>query len=673
MWTSSFKLESIRLLFTGDIFSPKVSLEDSLPFKGGAPAYFPWMGGSTSASLLIVSNLNETPLYAHDAKEKQIKVLNSSVSNDWGSKEYLAQELKLLKCLYTQIGEFCRLESSVETDLRMRVQEAISAKEPSYLQRGLAWVSYGLLFLNGYITDYPLDPVEIRKQKANLAESQLSKDLAYLRVIMQTDYLRFGQVEMNSHKSELLNKIEMIRDKKVKLGTRLPIRPQLSRIQEIHTDLLYLKNEVVNLNKTLELLTNVSNGTDIEISLLEEESLQNLLDSILEQMKSSYPMYSDFLGPIYICLRQFKFGLRYLRAHLTTKKATRMTSLIKMLLNCSKPLEVSELKIASGLVLPQESNLLLAIVDKKSSTMTKANSHQGDTVEIMVRLFYSLFDNWKNLEVEIQNDVDDKTLVIDENDDEIFQDYAEEFNVDSPAESGHNSRIEDFQKLKLSIYHLFLRFANGLNNAVSQDSLISNLKASFENIFHRFSESLIAESTVLTSNVDTDNIIRSGLVYMTNFHSQQFECRSSGKYDFYNDSNISQARNITPALLVLDEKLNLALDHWPDHTVLKTLSALIMKLLSMPITTPLIKLLVGLEVLMIKTDEWEAYSSKEYSLREPMVEIIKLIVTWRKLELESWSDLLAVEDYKGHVNVANELPNMWKVVVGSIHAEQKVL
>ena len=58
-------------------------------------------------------------------------------------------------------------------------------------------------------------------------------------------------------------------------------------------------------------------------------------------------------------------------------------------------------------------------------------------------------------------------------------------------------------------------------------------------------------------------------------------------------------------------------------------------------TTPLMKMLTGLELLLEKLEEWQAYASKRLnSCLEEMNSIKQLIIRYRKIQILSWRNLL---------------------------------
>ena len=57
-------------------------------------------------------------------------------------------------------------------------------------------------------------------------------------------------------------------------------------------------------------------------------------------------------------------------------------------------------------------------------------------------------------------------------------------------------------------------------------------------------------------------------------------------------------------------------------------------------------------MLHLKCNDWESHASSEVSIKLVMDGIATQIISWRKLELACWKDLLDMEDYKVHVSTS---------------------
>ncbi|XP_051581140.1 midasin isoform X2 [Myxocyprinus asiaticus] len=116
--------------------------------------------------------------------------------------------------------------------------------------------------------------------------------------------------------------------------------------------------------------------------------------------------------------------------------------------------------------------------------------------------------------------------------------------------------------------------------------------------------------------------------------------QSDPPYDFYRESNMSQARLCLPALEQLSKAVRQRLDDWPDHPALVQITMVIDRILAFSLSSPLAKFLNGLEILLSKAQDWENNASRSVSLRNELEAITQLIIQWRKLELNCWSNSL---------------------------------
>jgi midasin len=67
------------------------------------------------------------------------------------------------------------------------------------------------------------------------------------------------------------------------------------------------------------------------------------------------------------------------------------------------------------------------------------------------------------------------------------------------------------------------------------------------------------------------------------------------------------------------------------------------QILSLSTQSPVAKVLVLLEQLLLQTDDWEMYASQETTLKEHRNAITELVISWRRLELSSWRGLLQTQ------------------------------
>lgn len=78
----------------------------------------------------------------------------------------------------------------------------------------------------------------------------------------------------------------------------------------------------------------------------------------------------------------------------------------------------------------------------------------------------------------------------------------------------------------------------------------------------------------------------------------------------------------------------------PEHPILNLLIKIIDRIISLPTSTPLMKVLHGIELLIKKANEWQSYASKEASIQGQLDSLWGIVIRWRRIEIDCWSHLL---------------------------------
>ncbi|XP_076780137.1 midasin isoform X2 [Arvicanthis niloticus] len=113
--------------------------------------------------------------------------------------------------------------------------------------------------------------------------------------------------------------------------------------------------------------------------------------------------------------------------------------------------------------------------------------------------------------------------------------------------------------------------------------------------------------------------------------------KPDGPYDFYQHPNVAEARQCQPVLQGFSEAVHQLLQDWPEHPVLQQLLVVMDRIRGFPLSSPISKLLNGLEILLAKAQDWEENASRALSLRKHLDLVSQMIIRWRKLELNCWS------------------------------------
>ncbi|KAJ2828381.1 AAA ATPase midasin, partial [Coemansia sp. 'formosensis'] len=114
-------------------------------------------------------------------------------------------------------------------------------------------------------------------------------------------------------------------------------------------------------------------------------------------------------------------------------------------------------------------------------------------------------------------------------------------------------------------------------------------------------------------------------------------------YNFYKDAVPSEAVLLKPLAAAIGSRVQGLLEEWPDHAVLQQIGDMVQRLLAMPVTAPVAKLLAALEQLHTRAQDWEAYACRDVSIAE-LADAARLIIRWRQRELNAWPHLLAAQE-----------------------------
>lgn len=142
-------------------------------------------------------------------------------------------------------------------------------------------------------------------------------------------------------------------------------------------------------------------------------------------------------------------------------------------------------------------------------------------------------------------------------------------------------------------------------------------------------------SSIFDEKIMPEHLLRVCLEY-------QRTCAASLDYNSYNaykDPNPSVLFRMVEPLTALQEKVRYFLDEWPDHPGLLKILDIIASLLAMPVSTPLSKALLGLQLLAGKAQTLQENDSK-FFLKDHLPPIFMLVSSWQRLELECWPILL---------------------------------
>jgi midasin len=121
------------------------------------------------------------------------------------------------------------------------------------------------------------------------------------------------------------------------------------------------------------------------------------------------------------------------------------------------------------------------------------------------------------------------------------------------------------------------------------------------------------------------------------------DLKTARPYNFYMDSHVPEIGKAATLIESLKQGLDALIQVWPDQMVLQHLRDRCTQILSLSGQSPVAKVLALLEQLLLETDDWEMYASRETTLSKHRNAITELVISWRRLELSSWHGILRTQ------------------------------
>lgn len=575
--------------------------------------------------------------------------------------------------------------------MRFIIKNLMKLKSANLDVVGKLWISFGILFLNLYIPCISWDPAEIRFQKIKSLGSKIDFENAGLIVRQEYLFLLSGNQE-NIELKELETELSRLKQKKSNLALKMPIRPKISQMDEIFEELKRLKNHILS-DAVLDLANDIMIcGDQAETK---EKTFQDILDSIIEKFQVKYHFYQDILQPAIESIFQIKYGLKLCLTEAKKISKTLEICVISHALNFSKRINlqtfvdaynnVKRIQPSTSEIMNVKLDLIIAILEEIICLQSIGLNSDAEGKLFVCEIFSSVVDLWEIQQEQIkEKERQDSSLYkvksykfeteeeIDEMDvKKLFPDfkidYADIENDIAYLKSSH--KLSD-SSVSSVITNLFFRFVEALENSAGN---MATFGRSWKAAYHRSFNAAISYINLKDLKIDReiDSIGHNGFLVITNEHLNSFqkEYQNANIYDFYNDEDVQEICKAKNVLNNYSMKLEKCLSQWPEHSVLLNLKAICHRIISFSITSPVMKLLTGLDMLLARSEDWQKYASREYSLKDSLDEIVKLIVSWRKKELNSWNQLLALERIKCQDNISDLWFHLWRTIYQGVFSK----
>ncbi|KAF9437661.1 AAA ATPase midasin [Entomortierella beljakovae] len=570
------------------------------------------------------------------------------------------------------------------------------------IYQGKAWVNVGLTFMAMYIPDYSLDPTakpRLMLHALRLKQEALQSEIQVRQNIEST----FTGSEKNT---VILEKIEELRKIEYEIehfALDVALRPSKSQLEELFKQVWQIQKAAVNAETISGLIEKIE-GTKDGSQLDQEKLFQDITHEFIRRNGQKFRAYKDILQPLVVAVYQVKFGVRLIAStnvleslkdkealeaivtclvrvpdyhsensekfdslHVTTQPASlqvvKRTAFDKD--TVSKPwsfylkylitaLQYQRRELAATGILDLTSidnldNLFAEVTD----IWTKGEEHAAKLAMEQESLYKQRVNKYEGLD---DDAIDEATFK------EMFPDFADDFKApdqtmtipdDEPQEPKGVPAVEEktFDEKDITIIgklHKTVFRTADLEKCSNPTMTSQERRNRIWTWYNRASELAdISECSFghqLDSASQGAHLLSSALMEDWLAGKDNNYWSSEPTYDFYKDQRVAEVVRIVPILQKLRNRLEGILSVWSEHAILESLIEFCDKLLVFPMDSPVAKILAGIEVLLLKTEDWQMNASREYSILDNQEELKTLIISWRQLELTCWPKLLEIQD-----------------------------
>ena len=611
----------------------------------------------------------------------------------------------MTSCLHQNLNA---MHGTVLRPLAISVKKMISDPNPMSISE--VQIYLGLLRFHLLIPASPFDPGKKPAAKVLQWQNILEDTESELIALQMEERLETGTFEADGdYATKLLGDISHCKCKQNKQRKKQIERPKCSNsFYELFRDIHHFANTIGSVKTVTSLYQDILEHH--EGAQHKEINWQSSAAAFSSQLHSKYKYYEDVITPILASMGAVQQGIRMLlnikgkqlkRSSIVTVELqdellrypnVRLSSQIseENLIHVSKAFDLipfSEEEKPSVEKCKKDCQLSLMLSALSSLCINRVNGSWNDdnTLNSISSILKLISDAWlSSHSVHSQIDNDETEEERQERQlREQFPDYAKEFQktitaIETIEQGGDfvEGEIDGLSGLETSFYlsddHVaFLcdmhnEIFNGDSSTTCdflrlQSFIITYTAAAQLNNALKSSPSILAEvervsshAFALAVNVKNDSKIS----------FQRFLQPSCNVVNFHRDANPVEVLKADEPLEGLLIRISQLMNAFPGNSILLSLGQIAENMRKMDVQkTSVGKMLVGLEVILRRAQDWEQHSSEKVSLGENLARLSRLVAQWRKLELQSWNNLLDVRDNMNIKRAKQHFMRLYNIIV----------
>lgn len=556
---------------------------------------------------------------------------------------------------------------------------------------GKSRVYLGLCFVSAYVPDYPVDPTAEPRLRVNLLLHKKGSLEEGIKTRQEIEKLVTGG-DTNVYITQEQTQLADVDAELSKSSTVFSLRPQKSQLEDIFVDLSYAQKHLLSSNVE-SLLKDIESGD--KNASQREELLQGNAQQFIERMNTKYPLYRDMLQPLLVAMDNVKYGLRIMISNIHSERADIfLREVVELFVRnpsvsrfpgmdwhqIAEQVQLTKLRAVVFERYPANRKwafylgLLLVILQRLYSVINAHGYLRIEDLTALNTLFEEIVQVWKGAQDYKREKEEEKERLfkvrqkkqepiseeeLDEQDmKKTFADFNEAFADLEEREDGaptlDNAQVQEESVLRDGDVQLIGELHKAIFDNFETQSCQRSTESRDRSILRAYiaAGQLVSLSTTAFSDT-VDYVCDAGHLIATNVCIQRLEAQNSFStqsddiYDFYKSENVAEAKLLQPVILRFKARVEHLQQEWPEHAILQQLIVICDKILGFSVLSPVAKFLTGIEILLQKSEDWEAYAAKHVSLSAQREELTSLIVRWRQLELNCWPKLLDAQEQYG--------------------------
>lgn len=520
---------------------------------------------------------------------------------------------------------------------------------------GRSWIFFSTAALQLYVPSSPYDPAirehinyTLYEERSDYSE-QLQETWKLLREVFS------GEQETLLEKA--LPRVESI---------HAPKRPRVYRprtsVDGLFEEWKYFLDSTVAYASLMRLVNSIEKGSPTAFQQV--AMLRNSANQFFAGMSTRHMYYCDINDILFGFVSGIMFGLELMLVQVKNDSVNFNLGALD-LVKVSKimePLEIcgmmesmrsfcKDMPLSSAL--PEQ--LILFIV---SLCFTQKNlKHDDKITEALNGSLEILYLRWKARCVEEENNYiktsslykhADQDQNLKDDFEKLFPDYDNILNIEGNDGANNNS----FESLYIRLADSYIdAYLNGKTDNVTQLVLKGSNVSSLLYSYTSELRSGMMDSELMATLV---NVISSSLEAV----------EANGKeIDFYRGHSIGDSKRAMCLVLSLCLRVKKILQQWPENTLLVNIFIASDEFLGYPVKVSIGKMLQKVEQIHLLVAEWEKYAHTEVSLKHSYDGLTLLIISWRKLELNTWNSLLRNEEIDSTKDIGKWWFHLFETIV----------